>query len=306
MSSSSNKRFHDHLQVALFLASAFTAFVGPAGCDDPVTPVADDGRVKQVLSAGCRAEKTTPLLKGYQSKTPMMVKGVDRTYDWLIPDAHDGRHPIPIIFVFHGDGGTGAGIREQFKIEDAVGGKAIIVYPDATTAKLSWDLERGADTNADMIFYDQILATISDNYCIDTNRVFVAGVSRGAYFANQLGCLRGGSIRAIAAHSGGGPASEQYSETGKLECPEKPVAALIVHGTADTEVPLSEGQASRDHWDEVNGCRPGGLEVFDPAPCRNQLNCAHDRPVVYCEIPDLGHAVWSEGPKATWNFFNQL
>lgn len=300
MSSSSNSRLP-----SLLLLSAFAVLASAVACDDPVKPPEDDGKVKAVLSPGCRAS-AAPTLKGFQSQTPAVVKGVDRTYDWFVPDAHDGRHPIPVVFVYHGGGGTGASIRASFKLEEATGGKALMVYPDAVGTAKEWDLERGGESNADMIFFDTILSTISDSYCVDSNRVFVAGVSNGAFFANQLGCIRGGSIRAIASHGGGGPASAEYSETGQLQCPQKPVAALIVHGAADTVVKLSDGQASRDHWTQVNGCRSGGLEIFDPAPCRRQLNCAQDRPVVYCEIPDLAHTIWSEGPRATWNFFSEL
>jgi polyhydroxybutyrate depolymerase len=210
------------------------------------------------------------------------------------------------VFVYHDKGGRGADVRASFKLEDAIGGKAIVVYPDALEPDKAWDLERGPETNADVLFFEQLLDTIADNYCIDTKRVFVAGVSNGAYFANQLGCFRGGRIAAIAAHGGGGPASVDFSATGQLECPQKPVAAIIVHGAADTVVPLTEGQSSRDHWTRVNGCRSGGLEVFDPAPCKSQLNCARLRPVVYCEIPGLAHTIWPDAARATWNFFSSL
>ena len=276
-----------------------------AACDDPVTPVADDGKVRAVLSAGCRAE-AKGTVKGFQSQTKVVVKGVDRTYDWLIPDGHDGTHPVPLVFVYHGGGGTGADVRGSLKLEDATGGKAIMVYPDAALPSKEWDLERDGSTNADMFFFDQIVQTLEDEYCIDTARVFVAGVSNGAYFANQLGCFRGGSIRGISSVSGGGPSgpAQDYDENGKLVCSQKPVGAIIIHGAADTEVALTEGQASRDHWTSVNGCRSGGLETFPPDPCKSQLNCAKDRPVVWCEIPGLGHTIWDQSARASWNFFS--
>lgn len=290
-----------------FFALALTLGVA---CDDPAKPPEESTKVPQVLSAGCRATTDGMLLKGFQSQTKLIVRGQDRTYDWLIPDAHDGRHPIPVIFVFHGDGGTGAQIRQSYKLEDQVGGKAIFVWMDAEPTKKSWDLERGVETNADMQMFDTIVKSIQDNYCVDTNRVFVTGVSSGAYFTNQLACFRGGSIRAIASHGGGGPSSSDAlnvnPQTGELLCPEKPVAALITHGSDDTEVKPSEGKFSLDYWSHVNSCRPGGLEVFDPAPCINQLSCAVDRPVVYCDVPGIGHTLWSEAPRATWKFFDQL
>lgn len=299
MSSSSNKPFA--------LLSAVSLSVALFGCEDPKPPVADDGRVLKLVSDGCNgAALGAP--KGYFPQVEVEVRNAARTYDWFVPEGHNGQSPIPLVFVFGGDGSNGADVRGRYPLEAAAGGKAVFVYPDPDTSKM-WDIERGSENNADIQLFDAILTSIGKSHCIDVNRVFVTGHSRGAYFANHLGCFRGGSLRALAAHAGGGPSSEDslnFSDTGQLNCPERPIAALITHGNDDDVVKLTEGQASRDHWARVNACRTGGLEIFDPAPCINLLNCASGRPVVYCEVGGIKHDLWSEAPRATWKFFDAL
>jgi polyhydroxybutyrate depolymerase len=293
MSSSSSK----------WAAFGLAAFALTAACDDPAPPVAQSTKVQQVLSPGCTGA-TPPV--GFFAQTKINIKSIDRTYDWLVPPKHDGHHPIPVIFVFGGDGQSGADIRAEYKLEDVVAGNTIFVYPDPTGTNKQWDLDHGADNNNDLLLFTGIIDALGNAYCIDENRIFVTGHSRGAYFANQVSCQDGSFVRAVASHGGGGPSGDTYDDNGNLQCPEKPVAALITHGTDDQVVALSEGQATKAYWASVNSCRNGGLQPFDPSPCINLLNCATDRPVVYCEVPGIGHNLWSEAPKATWNFFSQL
>ena len=167
-------------------------------------------------------------------------------------------------------------------------------------------LERDAENNIDILTFDAILETLSGSHCINRKRVFATGYSAGGYFSNQLACRRGSVLRAIASHAGGGPFGQnvEYGDDGKLRCPERPIAALIAHGTDDTTVKLEEAQQSREHWRRVNACASGGGTPRDPAPCVSLASCAEDCPVVYCDIPGLGHSVWPEkGAKVTWDFF---
>lgn len=260
-------------------------------------------RTQTQSSAGCsKADAPTGLL----SKQPISVKNNARTYDLFVPDSH-GKKPLPLIFVFHGSGGDGAGIRRTFDLERHANGEAIFVYPDGFGGE--WDLESKAPSNIDMLLFDAILEAVSDSHCVDTKRVFATGYSAGGYFSNQLACRRGGKLRAIASHSGGGPfgQSDEYGDDGRLRCPERAVAALVVHGTADGDVKLEEAHKSREHWRRVNGCRSGPGDAISPSPCVQLAECSEDRPVVYCEIPGLGHEVWPEnGAKLTWELFSSL
>lgn len=248
--------------------------------------------------------------KGYLAGQKLVVEGVtnaahaNRAYDVFVPDSHDGDRTFPLVIELHGDGGTGAGMRRALDLESASAGRAILVFPNAFGG---WDLERGVDENDDIRFMKALVDTLAKNLCVDRARVFAAGYSNGGYFANQLACKVGGSLlRGIASHAGGGPygGDGEYDDQGNLVCAGMPVPALISHGVADDNVLLTEGQKSRAHWTRVNGCGTS-TKAFDPSPCVAYDGCA--KPVVYCEVPSVGHVVWPEGgAKATWSFFTSL
>lgn len=108
-------------------------------------------------------------------------------------------------------------------------------------------------------------------------------------------------IRAIASHAGGGPyeTSGEYDDTGHLRCKGKPVASLVVHGTSDGTVAMSEGQKSIDHWTYANRC--SGSTPTSPPGCVTYQGCAS--PVTACKVPGLGHGLWTQAKNVTWSFF---
>jgi poly(3-hydroxybutyrate) depolymerase len=69
-----------------------------------------------------------------------------------------------------------------------MGDEAIVVHADALGAPTSWN------NQADVPFFDALLAELTSSLCIDTERVFATG----GFFTNTLGCQSGDVPRAIA------------------------------------------------------------------------------------------------------------
>ena len=265
------------LLVAL-LGCDSSASPGVDGASASDAPLVDDRRPStlggaDVLgSAGCRVASSPT---GVQ---PLSLGG--RTGVVVIPADYDARKAYPIVFVFHGDGGTGAGIRTQLSLEPDAAGKAIFAYPDG--AQKSWDAAL-SPTNADMMFVMEIRAQLRASYCIDTTRTFLTGMSRGGYFVNQLACMYGvAEFAAIAPHSStisqedgskyvygppvaaGGP----YAEDGNYDfaCPSDgtppparpilPPPAFVIHGACDAEggVTYAQGRLVVEHWGFAARC----------------------------------------------------
>lgn len=244
---------------------------------------------------------TANVAKGLQSKQTIAVGAEKRTYELFVPDGYDGKKTFPLVFVFHGDGGTGASIRGSFKLEAASGQGAIFVYPDGLGR--TWRFDDAAGLAKDVAFVDQVAAELGTSHCTDKKRVFAVGFSRGAYFANMLGCHSKSGLGAVVAHGGGGPFGVDGSGTtypdGKLKCPQPPLAAMQVIGQADGL--LNEAKKARDHWQRVNACK-ATTAPYDPSPCVAYDGCAAGRPEIYCEVPSLGHAIWDKGAQVTWDF----
>jgi polyhydroxybutyrate depolymerase len=231
----------------------------------------------------------------------IMVGSDLREYIVVVPDGYDPSTPMPLVFAWHGRGGTADLARLYFQVEQAAGGQAIFVYPQGLPlasmgGQTGWDL---APTGYDVAFFDAMLDEVSAGLCIDPARVFTTGHSFGGYMSNALGCFRSSVLRAIGSVAGGPPFGACESDT---------VAAWLTHGTEDQVVPFSQGEASRDALLDRNGCADTTMPT-EPDPCVAYDGCAEGMPVVWCphgEIELSGH-MWPRfaGP-AIWAFFEAL
>lgn len=272
----------------------------PASSPSPLggAPAANGGAGAAAGSPACGAGPAAPA--GVLAKQ-VPVFGKTRKYTLVVPPAYSPSTSLPLVFVLHGNGGSGMQARASFDLEPLAQGRALFAYPDAIGG--GWDLDSAASKNPDVAFFDAILAVTQSAYCVDLRRVFVVGFSNGAYMANQLGCRRGDRIRGVATLSGGGPyeVAGEYDEQGHLVCRGKPVASLVIHGTADTVVSPSEGQKSIDHWSFANHC--GGSAAAAPS-CIAFQGCAN--PVSACKVAGLGHGIAPQTKPLVWSFLDAL
>jgi polyhydroxybutyrate depolymerase len=114
--------------------------------------------------------------------------------------------------------------------------------------------------------------------------VFVAGSSSGGWFANYLGCARGGAIRGIAADSGGIPVGRPTCTGG--------AAAIEFPGDSAQKVDSAGNQigvtVARDLFIKTNGCNTTPTQMkFGNATCDYYGGCSS--PVAYCGSTAGGH-----------------
>ncbi len=226
--------------------------------------------------------------KGAQNLT-MQVAGKPRTYLLFVPTGYDASKPIPLIFAWHSSGASGAESRKYYNLEPATGNGAIIVYPNGLNG--GWDVSANG---VDMKFFDQLLESISKDYCVDQSRVFSTGYSFGGIMSNSLACDRGPKLRAFA------PVEGAFFD-GAKSCPT-PVPAWIVHASNDPTVSYASGQAARDIWLKTNGCTTMTMPTT-PSQCV-AYQCTKD-PVVWC-VHTGGHIWPSFASKGVWAFFSSL
>ena len=176
--------------------------------------------------------------------------------------------PLPVVLVFHGAGGTGAEARARFALEGPADGGAIFVYPNAIAR--TWSITpHSSDGNR----VDTLLRRLSESYCIDPSRIYIAGFSAGAVFTLYLGCNVPGAFRGMAVVAG---TDQRFDRS----CCTSPISAILIHGTQDGSIPLAEGQHARDLFVGRDHC------ALTPAPddanCQ-RYTCPVPFAVDYCE-----------------------
>jgi predicted esterase len=177
--------------------------------------------------------------------------------------------PLPAVFVFHGSGGTGQDARARFGLEGPADGGAIFVYPTAVQQN-AWDIRPNSFDGRRL---DLLLQKLTQSYCIDPNRIYLAGFSAGAVFTLYMGCNVPGPFHGMAVVAG----TDDRFDT---SCCTGTISGMFIHGTADDTIPIFEGQRARGDLLARDHC--GSTPTPDDANCQ-RYNCPAPLAVDYCE-----------------------
>jgi polyhydroxybutyrate depolymerase len=304
---------------ALALSSILAAFI-VAACTSPHTTVvkrnaaAQDGGSGPGTSGG---DDTSPSGGGGAPATDpvpmtvtresMQVSGSSREYLLAVPQSYDASRSYPLVVALHGNPGTADEMLAAFPF-DFTGGAVIVAYPQAQED--NWDLATPAADNQDMEAVQALPSEIATKVHVDTSRVFGLGFSGGAFFLNQITCQIPGIFRAFASHSGGAPFQDgaQTWPNGCVRCAGSPTPAIMIHGSADTEVSPDSSKFAASCWATTDGCLqdPDRWPTTSPSMCRRESTCAAASPVELCLVDGLGHAPWGDAGSVAWAFFRAI
>ena len=136
-----------------------------------------------------------------------IVDGVKREALVSIPAGASSGAPLPLVFAFHGHGGSMRQASRSFPIHEAWPG-AIVIYPqglptpsqlvDHAGTRAGWQGVAGAQSDRDLRFFDVMLASLRADYPIDSKRIYATGHSNGGLFTYLLWAERGDTFAAFA------------------------------------------------------------------------------------------------------------
>lgn len=154
------------------------------------------------------------------------VDGVRREALVHFPAAPGG--PAPLVFVFHGHGGTARNAARTFGIH-MHWPEAVVVYPqglntpgrltDPEGRKPGWQHGSGEQGDRDLKFFDAMFAQLRRERAIDDARVYATGHSNGGGFTYLLWARRGDVLAAVAP-------SAAAARSAREEVSPKPVMHL--------------------------------------------------------------------------------
>jgi polyhydroxybutyrate depolymerase len=182
------------------------------------------------------------------------VDGVQRTALVHWPAKTD--RPVPVVFAFHGHGGSSRNASRSFPIHEKWP-EAIVVYPQGlpTVGKLTdpkgeragWLTQADPDENRDLKFFDIMLAEILSKKGGDPRRVYAMGHSNGGGFTYLLWAERGDAFAAVAPS-----AALIMKGAAKL----RPKPAMHLGSPSDELVKFAWQARMIDRVLSVNGCPP--------------------------------------------------
>jgi polyhydroxybutyrate depolymerase len=207
----------------------------------------------------------------------LVVGGQKREFRLVVPMSVDLSKPAPLVFAFHGMGIDSKDLMPKYtKLDDlAAARKFLLVYPAAQGR--SWGLLPDK-VKTDLAFFDGLLEHLHKRFQVDSDRVYVLGMSNGGYFAHLIGAERSKTVAAVASHSG--PLGLQT--LGGIKATRK-FPVMIVHGDNDRLLPVDWARENRDKYK------------------------AEGHEVKYVEVAGLGH-MWATGEKINdqlWEFFEK-
>ena len=154
-------------------------------------------------------------------------EGIERKYTVRVPKGYTKETAVPLVFALHGRGGSKEGMEKTSKFTDLIDQENfIVVYPQALLepkregsgeSRTSWTLGRTLDNGVkydDILFLRAVRNQILTEYNIDQKKVFLAGLSNGAFFANSTSIFLPNEFAALGSFAG------SYFKKRKVEDPE--------------------------------------------------------------------------------------
>jgi predicted peptidase len=218
--------------------------------------------------APCYAQKA---VDGFLPRTFTGASGANLPFRLFVPDATARERPLPAILYLHGSGGAGTDNLKQISGGNKNGTHAwttrkvqtqfpsFVVAPQVPPG-IEWHTS-GGDVSPPGALILELLTSLSREFAIDADRVYVVGQSMGGYGTWDLITKRPELFAGAVPLCGGGN-------------PKQVAAARLVpvwafHGAEDNVVPVERSR------EMIRALRAAGGKVK------------------YTEYLDIGHDVWT-------------
>jgi polyhydroxybutyrate depolymerase len=207
-----------------------------AGCSDggnedteptPAPTTTEAAEAGPDPSTGCGR----PSVAAGETSETVTSGGRERAYFLHVPPAHDGTTPLPLVVDFHGYS-EGGEIHVAHSALGPYGDEQgfVTITPDSGYEVPRWDVNLESE---DVAMVGDLLDQAEATLCIDTRRIFVTGLSNGAFMTSAVACAYSDRVAAVAPVAG-------IRDIGGCS-PERPVPVVAFHGTDDGFVTYEGG-----------------------------------------------------------------
>ena len=312
---------------ALLLLAACTGD-DKGGGDDPVddTATSDDtgGSGASTSSAGCGKDPAHALGGVQVTFDAGEAADGERGFYLSLPADYDPEVPHALVLGYPGTDWVGEQIQPYLDLEDGARSDEIFVYPDPLWRDFpgwgtygGWTLgpeANNAEGEQDLAFTAAILDLMEEDYCIDTERVFVTGHSWGGDMAAVVGCFLGDRVTATLPVAANRPYWFEKADGSAVSCVGE-AAVWTMFGIADDHFASSQsyagefGDQQNDFWLEEHDC--AGDEAWEDlgygeeGECRAYTSCGVQ--TQYCLYgPETKHQIPTYFSEAAMAWFRSF
>src|SRR5436190_2677819 len=241
------------------------------------------------MATSCEGRTAQPV----DSVWMVSVGGVQRSAKVHVPASYDPSKRTPVVVDIHGrtqSPDNEMALTLSIAKSDAEG--FIAIYPKAGVSPAAWNSGTCCDpasTNNidDTGFFRELLDEAEARLCVDTDRVYMMGMSNGAYQSHRMACELADRVAAV------GPVAGLLLFSGCA--PSRPVPIMMINGTADSLSQYQYVPQAVNTWKGKNGCTTS-TQTFQhgDTTCITYGGCTAGADVVQCTVQDGGHQ-WPGG-----------
>jgi len=209
-------------------------------------------------------------------KYSLEINGTTREYILYVPSDVSKNKAKGLIVAFHGRTNDNKMVQDYMKLGGWSYGSTknqkdfIVAYPAGMwSGPYSWAQYENIE------FFDALITEISENLCVDRDRVFSVGHSLGSWMSNKVSCLRWDVIRAMV----------WVWSDGYYGVCTAPVTSLILHLPDDHLASYQWGLNAYRYKSEQNYCTDSeeNTSLGSIKSCEEKTSCSLWNSVTFCD-----------------------
>lgn len=259
-------------------------------------------------------DSAEPPSGSYRVNTPIRFNLLHRDFLLHVPPGYHGDSPLPLLLVMHGAFSTAVQTERETGFSALADREDFLVaYPEGIGLfgfLQHWNGghccgKAAADGLDDVAFVDAVIAETRRRLAVDSQRIYMTGMSNGGMFTYRYAAERTSTLAAAAVFAGAiGSRQDGVGGSWQMSLPATTLPLLIFHGLADEHVPAAGGKSplkggerayasvaeAAAFWGTANGCRGEPVEIHWRGGQRRQwLDCTEGSEVEVNLLSDWGH-----------------